>query len=121
MAIGKPSPVECELGGQEGKLVNCFYHQSLSAVGICKSCQKALCSGCAIDMGKGLACRGRCESDVTALTALVERSIRMSPTSAGILSSARGGMTLAGAFAAVAGLGFVFSSLLRGQGVASFS
>lgn len=47
--------------------MNCFYHPTAVAVGTCKSCNKGLCRECAVDLGKGLACKGRCEEDVKAV------------------------------------------------------
>ena len=72
--------------------MRCFYHQDKEGVGSCKSCGKALCAACAIDLGKGLACRGRCEPDVTALIQLIERNIKTARDAGrgiGIMQSAR--------------------------------
>ena len=43
--------------------MKCFYHQDRDAVGVCKSCERGVCSECAVDLGKGLACKDRCEDD----------------------------------------------------------
>jgi hypothetical protein len=56
----------------------CFYHQEKEAVGICKSCGKGVCVECAVDLGKGLACRSRCEESARAIIALVDRNIQLS-------------------------------------------
>jgi hypothetical protein len=37
--------------------LNCFYHPQVPAVGICKYCQKGLCTECAVDLGHGIACK----------------------------------------------------------------
>jgi hypothetical protein len=50
--------------------VKCFNHHENEAVAICKNCQKALCDGCAADVGNGIACRDTCEQRVLALNAL---------------------------------------------------
>jgi hypothetical protein len=55
--------------------MRCFYHQDKEAVGSCKSCGKALCVECAVDLAKGLACRNRCEERVHAIIELVDRNI----------------------------------------------
>ena len=55
--------------------MKCFYHQSVDGVGLCKSCQKALCVECAADVGGGLACRTRCEETVRALNSLVQKAM----------------------------------------------
>jgi len=69
--------------------MSCFYHHDRSSVGGCKSCGKALCSECAVDLGKGLACRDHCEDDVRALIALIDRNIRLSPQATQLLESGR--------------------------------
>ena len=56
--------------------MRCFYHQDREAVGECKSCNKGLCSECAVDLDKGLACRGRCEADVEAVIQLIDQNVR---------------------------------------------
>jgi hypothetical protein len=48
--------------------MRCFYHEDKEAVGACKSC------------GKGLACRGHCETDAQALIQLINRNIQLSST-----------------------------------------
>jgi hypothetical protein len=75
----------------------CFYHHSIAAVGICKSCGKGLCPECALDLGKGLACKGRCEQDVGALISLIDNNVKRSSLSEHILSGARSNRYL-GAF-----------------------
>ena len=59
--------------------MHCFYHQDRESVGTCKSCGKGLCPDCAVDLGKGLACRDRCENDVRAVIALVDDNIQLGP------------------------------------------
>ena len=59
--------------------MRCFSHPDQDAVGVCKSCQKGVCSVCAVDLGKGLACRTTCETDVRGLISLIDASMRISP------------------------------------------
>ncbi len=54
--------------------MNCYHHPDHAAVGICKSCNKGLCSECAVDIGNGLACKNLCEEEVKAINEVVERS-----------------------------------------------
>ena len=61
--------------------MKCFYHRDTDAIGTCKSCGKGLCSDCAVDLSKGLACRERCEADVRAVIELVDRNIKITPLS----------------------------------------
>jgi hypothetical protein len=58
----------------------CFYHQEKDAVGQCRSCGKGVCAECAVDLGKGLACRGRCEEQVRTLIELIDHNIEASKT-----------------------------------------
>ena len=69
--------------------MKCFGHQDRDAVGECKSCGKGVCSDCAVDLGKGLACRDRCEDDVAALILLVENNTRITATTPAILRTNR--------------------------------
>ncbi len=96
--------------------MRCYYHQEKEAVGSCKSCGKGLCPDCAVDLGKGLACRGRCEEDVRAVTALIERNIKLSPKTEQLIETGRK-VRLGGAvFLLLCGLVFTGWSLLSGEG-----
>lgn len=77
--------------------MRCFYHQDKDAVGTCKSCGKGLCAECAADLGKGLACRGRCDADVRAVISLIERNIQLQPATTRLIQ-AGGSARLAGSF-----------------------
>jgi len=43
------------------------------AVGICRNCQKGLCVECAADLKNGLACKDKCENEVTGVISLVQK------------------------------------------------
>lgn len=45
--------------------MNCFYHKSVPAVGICRACGRGLCPDCIGDASRSLACKERCEEDVS--------------------------------------------------------
>jgi|SRR5579859_2037959 len=95
--------------------MNCFYHQDRQAVGACKSCGKGLCPECAVDLGKGLACRGRCEEDVRALIQLIDHNIKLSPASSRLLQ-AGGSARIAGSlFFLACGLVFLIFGLSDNQ------
>ena len=53
----------------------CYYHPDKPAVGLCKYCQRGLCSGCAAHAGDSLACKGLHEQQVVAMEALLQRNI----------------------------------------------
>jgi len=55
--------------------VNCFYHPEISAVGLCKHCQRGLCSKCAAIVNDVLACKDRHEEEVRALEQLTAHNI----------------------------------------------
>lgn len=57
--------------------MNCYRHSNVSAVGLCKTCFKAVCPDCAVDVGNGLACKGSCEEKVLELNEQWERSAKI--------------------------------------------
>jgi hypothetical protein len=57
--------------------LKCFYHPEADAVGTCKHCHRGLCSACAAAREGGLACRGKHEADVDAVSALIGRNIQV--------------------------------------------
>lgn len=54
--------------------MNCYVHQESTALGLCKNCQKAVCSICAKDTGKGLVCCDVCEKELLETNQIIERS-----------------------------------------------
>jgi len=56
----------------------CFYHPDKPAVGLCKYCQRGLCSDCAEPAGDSLACKNLHEEQVRAMELLMERNILQS-------------------------------------------
>ena|SRR6266446_10688333 len=87
--------------------MKCFYHHDVDAVGICRSCQKGVCHQCGNDLGRGLACRDRCEGDVRGLLALVEQNVRLAPTSGSLIMAQRRNMILACGYFLFMGLIFI--------------
>ena len=69
--------------------MKCFNHVSADAIGTCKSCGKGLCRECFTDLGKGLACRSRCEEDVRSLIEVIDRNVRYSSESIALVRSTR--------------------------------
>ena|SRR5690242_9353635 len=53
--------------------MKCYNHSDVEAVGVCKSCGRALCRECIAEVGLSLSCKSRCESVVAAMNDLVER------------------------------------------------
>ncbi len=87
--------------------MRCFYHEEKKAVGTCKSCGKGLCRECAVDLTKGLACRGRCEADAQAVIELIARNIQISGASTRLIQQNRGVRSGSGIFHI--GMGVLFS------------
>ena len=69
--------------------MECFEHRGEPAVGTCRSCFKGVCRSCAVDLGRGLACAGRCEEPARALIASLEQSLRIQSFSGGMVHAAR--------------------------------
>ncbi len=95
--------------------MRCFYHQDKEAVGSCRSCGKGLCSECALDLGKGLACRSRCEEDVRAVIQLVERNIKMEPAASRLIQAGGSARLAAALFYLVCGGTFFFFGFLNDE------
>ena len=55
--------------------MNCFHHPEISAVGLCKHCQRGLCFECAAIVDDVLACKGRHEEEVHQLEQLTAHNI----------------------------------------------
>ncbi len=68
--------------------MKCFYDHSQDAVGTCKSCGRGLSSEYLTDMGKGLACKNRCEDDVRSVITLIDRNVSTSAATSQILKRA---------------------------------
>ncbi len=96
-------------------IMRCFYHRDLDAVGTCKSCQRGLCHECAVDLDKGLACRGHCEEDVQNLIRLIQNNLRLSPVSSSLIRAGRRGGMLAAGFSLTMGIMFVVWGLYNSR------
>ena len=93
--------------------MKCFSHPDRDAVGVCKSCQKGVCGGCAIDLGKGLACRTTCEADVRGLISLIDANMKMSPVGMKVWQSQPSTMTWTAASCIALGLTFTLWAALH--------
>ncbi len=69
--------------------MECFQHEGRAAVGSCRACFRGVCRGCAVDLGRGLACAGRCEEAARALIASLDQSLRIQGLSSGMVQGAR--------------------------------
>jgi hypothetical protein len=87
--------------------MNCFYHPGVAAVGICKSCSKGICPECNVDLGDGLACKGRCEEKAKALIQFIDESVKRSALNRQIIDSAKSNRFISAIFPMVMGLFFL--------------
>ena len=55
--------------------MNCYYHPDKSAIGLCKHCQRGLCSDCSTLVEDVLACKDRHEEQVRELVELSKQDI----------------------------------------------
>jgi hypothetical protein len=69
--------------------MECFQHEGRPAVGSCRACFRGVCRSCAVDLGRGLACAGRCEAGARALIASLDQSVRLQGLSTGMMQGAR--------------------------------
>jgi hypothetical protein len=84
--------------------MNCYNHKGVPAIGLCKSCGKALCENCIAELTNGLACKGKCESRVE----MINRMLDMNPQ---IINAARHQVKTAGVSGLVVGIGFLAFAL----------
>ena len=88
--------------------MNCFYHQDVSAIGICKSCSRGLCPDCAAEQTSGLACRGRCEEEVETLARLLKYTAALQASALQRLKAQRLAAIIPGVFITLFGAFFAW-------------
>ena len=62
--------------------MNCFNHSGVQGVAICRSCGRALCHECIVEVGKSTACHERCEAAVAKQNEIIERNSTVYPKTA---------------------------------------
>ncbi len=92
--------------------MKCFYHNDKDAIGICKSCEKGLCKDCAVDLGKGLACKNQCEEEVENLISYTKRNIQDTSKTEKIIDAGKTGMFLTSLFNMILGIAFIIWGLV---------
>ena len=93
--------------------MRCFYHPDREAVGVCKSCQRGICPECLSDVGKGIACKARCEEDARALVRLTDAAIRHEPANEFIVARMRRTRLVTALFYLLVGAGFLVAGFLH--------
>lgn len=81
--------------------MKCFTHQAKDAVGICKACNKGICSECAADLGHSLACKSSCEEQAHLMDSAIQRSVAT-------IKATKRNRNFQPAFLAAMGAGFVY-------------
>jgi hypothetical protein len=95
--------------------MQCYQHQDRAAVGVCKACQKAVCSSCGKDTGRGLACSDACVNEVKDINEIIDRSKQI--YSIGSKSKLPATGIILYAFFALAFMGFGLFPLSQGKPV----
>ena len=54
--------------------MNCFTHQAMSAVAICRACSKGTCAQCAMDIENGIVCSDACAARARDIDAIITRN-----------------------------------------------
>ena len=102
--------------------MKCFNHSIADAVGVCRSCGRALCRECIAEVGLSCSCKGRCETVVAAMNDLVERGttayrkVGLATLRQGIVIVLFGGLFLFIGIAESGGRGY-FGYFMLGVGV----
>jgi len=86
--------------------MKCFYAPNEDAVGVCKSCGRGLSARYLTEFPDGLACKGRCEGIVEATIGMINRSTKISATSASIVQTNAKTMAVTGSFFLAMGAAF---------------
>ena len=100
--------------------MRCFVHRDAEAVGVCRTCGRALCPGCAAEGRGGLSCRGRCEAELEATTAWILRTRAAEGRTGQILAKTSAVYVRQAWFMGVFGIAFLVLGLVMG-GVAAWA
>ena len=57
--------------------VKCFNHHESDALGVCKHCQKGICSKCVTLVDNSMSCKGACEKEVAAYNYMMNKANRV--------------------------------------------
>lgn len=93
--------------------MNCFNHRDVPAIGLCKSCGKALYDACMTELTNGLACKGACESRVNMIN-------RMLDANSQVMSATRHQLKSSGILSLIIGIGFLVFAVWSFQEMDSF-
>ncbi|WP_189401619.1 hypothetical protein [Arenicella chitinivorans] len=57
--------------------MQCFQHQAINAVGLCKSCLKGVCQECATEVPTGLVCSSACADHAAEMQEMHVRGLKI--------------------------------------------
>ena len=90
--------------------MQCFYHLQNAAIGVCKACQKGLCTECVTDLDHGIACKNKHEKQVAMIDSIWGRSENM-------MSASSRAKNAAPLFILFLGLAFAGFGYFQGSGI----
>jgi hypothetical protein len=94
-------------------MMKCFYDETQDAIGTCKNCGKGLSKEYAVDLGKGLACKDRCEEDAKRIIALIDKNVSFTAASENLMKGS-GRTAYAGSlFCLCAGAVFLLAGIIE--------
>ena len=64
--------------------MKCYNHNEIDAVGICKNCNKGLCTSCNTELTNGIACTSTCIEEVNQINLLIQKSKVSHKTAIGV-------------------------------------
>ena len=91
--------------------MKCYYSPTDDAVGICKACGKGLSPNYLVEFKFGLACKDRCEEQVTKLSEMISGSLEMQKPTHDILKKSGKSMIGLGLFLLLLGGVFLWQGL----------
>jgi hypothetical protein len=56
--------------------MNCFNHQNVNAVALCKNCSKGICRECIEEFENGVACKETCVEQAKGITRLIAKNVK---------------------------------------------
>ena len=80
--------------------MNCYNHRDKPAVGLCKSCGRAVCGDCIAEVDRSIACKGECEDRVRRMNHMLAKNPQ-------IMKAYRGQLRGNGLVAVAVGIGCV--------------
>jgi len=93
--------------------MNCFNHRDVPAIGLCKSCAKALCGECISERIHGLACKGSCESRVDMISGMLDSNSQ-------VMRAARSQVKTSGVISVIIGIGCLIFAIWAYREMGSF-